>query len=54
MFGGHLIRAETHFARHARTMGWIDAAKQQGYWLHFLLFPLEVVIIVLLIRVFER
>jgi len=31
MFGGYLVRAETHFARHARIMGWIDVSKQQGY-----------------------
>lgn len=31
MFGGYLVRAETHFARKARVMGWIDIAKQQGY-----------------------
>jgi len=31
MFGGYLVRAETHFARKARIMGWIDIAKQQGY-----------------------
>jgi len=31
MFGGYLVRAETHFARHARIMGWIDVVKQQGY-----------------------
>lgn len=31
VFGGYLVRAETHFARHARIMGWIDVAKQQGY-----------------------
>jgi len=31
IFGGYLVRAETHFARHARIMGWIDVAKQQGY-----------------------
>jgi len=31
MFGGYLVRAETHFARHARIMGWIDIVKQQGY-----------------------
>lgn len=30
IFGGYLVRAETHFARHARMMGWIDVAKQQG------------------------
>lgn len=30
VFGGYLVRAETHFARHARVMGWIDVAKQQG------------------------
>jgi putative membrane protein len=30
IFGGYLVRAETHFARHARMMGWIDIAKQQG------------------------
>ncbi|MDD2951288.1 MAG: hypothetical protein PHU29_10925 [Sulfuricurvum sp.] len=31
VFGGYLVRAETHFARKARIMGWIDIAKQQGY-----------------------
>jgi hypothetical protein len=31
IFGGYLVRAETHFARKARIMGWIDIAKQQGY-----------------------
>ncbi len=31
MLGGYLVRAETHFARKARIMGWIDVAKQQGY-----------------------
>lgn len=31
IFGGYLIRAETHFARKARIMGWIDITKQQGY-----------------------
>ncbi|MGZ5208205.1 MAG: hypothetical protein ACXWB0_04225 [Sulfuricurvum sp.] len=31
IFGGYLVRAETHFARKARIMGWIDVAKQQGY-----------------------
>jgi len=31
MVGGYLVRAETHFARRARIMGWIDVAKQQGY-----------------------
>ncbi|MDP3586473.1 MAG: hypothetical protein Q8R58_00295 [Sulfuricurvum sp.] len=31
MFGGYLVRAETHFAKHARIMGWIDVVKQQGY-----------------------
>lgn len=30
IFGGYLVRAETHFAAHARVMGWIDVAKQQG------------------------
>jgi hypothetical protein len=30
VFGGYLVRAETHFARHARMMGWIDVSKQQG------------------------
>ncbi len=81
MLGGYLVRAETHFARHSRIMGWIDIAKQQGYlaglllsygfykglefygithaitqvyWLHFLLLPLETVIIVLLMRAFKR
>lgn len=31
MLGGYLVRAETHFAKHARIMGWIDIVKQQGY-----------------------
>jgi hypothetical protein len=31
IFGGYLVRAETHFARKARIMGWIDIVKQQGY-----------------------
>ncbi len=31
MLGGYLIRAETHFAKRARLMGYIDAAKQKGY-----------------------
>lgn len=31
IFGGYLVRSETHFARKARIMGWIDIAKQQGY-----------------------
>lgn len=31
IFGGYLVRSETHFARKARMMGWIDIAKQQGY-----------------------
>jgi hypothetical protein len=31
MMGGYLLRAETHFAKHARIMGWIDIVKQQGY-----------------------
>lgn len=31
VFGGYLVRAETHFARKARIMGWIDITKQQGY-----------------------
>ena len=31
MLGGYLMRAETHFAKHARIMGWIDIVKQQGY-----------------------
>ncbi|WP_295053078.1 hypothetical protein [Sulfuricurvum sp.] len=31
VFGGYLVRAETHFARKTRIMGWIDIAKQQGY-----------------------
>lgn len=30
IFGGYLMRAETHFAVHVRIMGWIDIAKQQG------------------------
>lgn len=79
VFGGYLVRAETHFARKARIMGWIDIAKQQGYlggllvsygfykvleannivcpadqvyWLHTALFPLELIIIVFLVRSF--
>lgn len=31
MVGGYLVRAETHFARKARIMGWLDIVKQQGY-----------------------
>jgi hypothetical protein len=31
ILGGYLVRAETHFAKHARIMGWIDIVKQQGY-----------------------
>lgn len=31
VFGGYLVRAETHFARKPKIMGWIDVAKQQGY-----------------------
>lgn len=31
VFGGYLVRAETHFARKPRIMGWIDIVKQQGY-----------------------
>jgi hypothetical protein len=31
VLGGYLVRAETHFAKHARIMGWIDIVKQQGY-----------------------
>lgn len=81
VFGGYLVRAETHFARKPRIMGWIDVVKQQGYlgglllsylfykvlesyniihpseqvyWLHFALIPLEVMIIVYLIRAFKR
>ncbi|MDD5717400.1 MAG: hypothetical protein PHW64_06310 [Sulfuricurvum sp.] len=81
IFGGYLVRAETHFARRARLMGWIDVAKQQGsltglalsyafykllehfgifsspeqvYRLHFLLFPLEIIIIVTLLLSFGR
>jgi putative membrane protein len=81
MLGGYLVRAETHFARHARIMGWIDVTKQQGYlaglllsygfykalefygvmeaiaqvyWLHLFLLPLELVIILLLIRAFKK
>lgn len=80
VFGGYLLRAETHFARHVRIMGWIDVAKQQGYLaglllsygfykllesygideahtqvfaLHFLLLPLEIGIIILLVRGFR-
>lgn len=30
IFGGYLVRAETHFASRVRIMGWIDIAKQQG------------------------
>ena len=81
IFGGYLVRAETHFARHARVMGWIDVAKQQGslaglalsygfykliehygitnateqvYDLHFVLFALEGMIIIALLRAFRR
>lgn len=81
IFGGYLVRAETHFARHARVMGWIDVAKQQGsltglalsygfykvleyygitlaseqvYALHILLFPLELIIIIYLLRSFRK
>lgn len=81
IFGGYLVRAETHFARHARMMGWIDVAKQQGslsglalsygfykliehygitkaseqvYTLHFVLFALECLIIVALLRAFRK
>lgn len=80
VFGGYLVRAETHFARHSRVMGWIDVAKQQGslaglalsygfykliehygitkateqvYDLHFVLFALEGMIIVALLRAFR-
>jgi putative membrane protein len=80
IFGGYLVRAETHFARHARVMGWIDVAKQQGslsglalsygfyklieyygitkaseqvYDLHFVLFTLECLIVVALLRAFR-
>jgi len=79
--GGYLVRAETHFARHARIMGWIDVAKQQGYLagltlsylfykgcehygiteaktqvyvLHFPLFFLEIMVIILLMRGFKK
>jgi len=31
ILGGYLARAETHFAKKARMMGWFDIAKQQGY-----------------------
>jgi len=31
ILGGYLVRAETHFARKPKIMGWIDVAKQQGY-----------------------
>lgn len=31
VLGGYLARAETHFAKKARIMGWLDIAKQQGY-----------------------
>lgn len=31
VFGGYLVRAETHFAKKPKIMGWIDVAKQQGY-----------------------
>lgn len=78
--GGYLARAETHFARKARVMGWIDIAKQQGYLaglllsygfykglehfgisdasmqvylLHLLLFPLELAIVMYLLRAFR-
>jgi len=80
IFGGYLVRAETHFARHARMMGWIDVSKQQGslaglalsygfykliehygvtkaaeqvYNLHFVLFALECLIIIALLRAFR-
>lgn len=80
MAGGYLARAETHFARKARIMGWIDIAKQQGYLaglllsycfykilehfgiaeasmqvyaLHFLLLPLELVIVMYLLMAFR-
>lgn len=80
VFGGYLVRAETHFSRRARIMGWIDIVKQQGYlggllisygfykaleannivssteqvyWLHTVLLPLELLIIVFLVRAFE-
>lgn len=81
IFGGYLVRAETHFAAHARVMGWIDVAKQQGslaglalsygfykllehygitkaseqvYDLHFVLFALECLIILSLLRAFRK
>lgn len=81
MLGGYLVRAETHFAKHARMMGWIDVVKQQGYLagllfsyafykllehyeitkaslqvydLHFILLPLELIIIVSLLRAFRK
>ena len=81
ILGGYLVRAETHFAKHARIMGWIDVVKQQGYlvglllsytfykwidyygindahtqvyYLHFPLFVIEVLVIVLLVRGFKR
>lgn len=81
ILGGYLVRAETHFARHARIMGWIDVVKQQGYlaglllsyafyklidyygiseahtqvyYLHFPLFLIEMMVIVLLVRGFRK
>lgn len=81
MLGGYLGRAETHFAKKAKIMGWIDVAKQQGYLgglvlsylfykllehfgtaqpseqvyaLHLLLFPLEILIIVFLVKAFRK
>ena len=81
VLGGYLVRAETHFARHARVMGWIDVSKQQGYlagltlsysfyklidyygisdahtqvyYLHFPLFLIEIIVIVLLVRGFKK
>lgn len=81
MLGGYLVRAETHFAKKAKMMGWIDVAKQQGYlgglvlsygfykllehfgttqaseqvlYLHLLLFPLQLLIIVILLKAFRK
>ena len=81
ILGGYLVRAETHFARHARIMGWIDVVKQQGYlagltlsyafyklveyygindahiqvyYLHFPLFFIEMLVIILLVRGFKK
>lgn len=37
ILGGYLVRAETHFARKAKIMGWLDVLKQQGYLVGLLL-----------------